>query len=728
MVKKLFIYVIFYSISLCALGQEKLRVTAKALQAGEELRLDGKVNENLWTEILPASDFLQQEPQEGRPSTEKTEVRIAYDEKNLYIGVNLFDSEPDKIKGFQRRRDESLETDDSFTMIIDSYNDQRSSYFFEINPLGLMRDGILRTGQGSNLNIAWNGIWQAWVSVTARGWEAEIRIPLMTLNFDPDLREWGINFQRIIRRKNEIALWSGHQRNQGIRRPQDAGVLDNLSGLSQGIGLEAIPYVIGTQKRIREGKTDSFSSTYSANAGGEINYNINPNLKAGVTINTDFAETEVDNRQVNLTRFPLFFPERRDFFLQGANVFLFAPASNPNPYFSRRVGLESGRPVPIRYGARMIGRIKSTDVGFYQVSTAESEFRGAENFTVARVLQNLGSESTVGAIYTRRQTADDSVGVRETYGADLSLSTSKFLGNKNLQFEAFIVGHSPDRVEGAGSQWDRSVRGFRFNFPNQPWEAHTSYREFGTAYNPAVGFAPRVGFRRLQPSISFSPLVENSAFIRELSWGYYLEYLMGMDWKPLTVNNRLSILGIRLESGDNMEIRILTNYEFLDFPFDILRDGQFVIETGNYNNQGYSLDLSTAGFRRVGGSLSYSNIGFWTGRRQNLQMDAFFRPVIGLNISTRWDHSTVRLAEGSFQTNLFQVITAYDFSPWVSLNFNIQYDNLSKFLGTNTRFVWVIEPGNTLFVVYNHNWIEQMERLITTETGTAVKLAYTFRF
>ncbi|MFN3996172.1 DUF5916 domain-containing protein [Algoriphagus sp.] len=722
----LFLVCSLFSIQL--LAQEKPRIEAYFLDGQDQVKLDGSPDEAFWQNAKPISQFLQQEPIEGQPASERTEIRIAYDRKNLYISAIFYDSEPDQIKAFQRRRDANLSTDDSFTILIDSYNDQRSGFYFEINPLGMMGDAILKTGQGSTLNTAWNGIWRAWVKRRSDGWSAEIQIPFMTLNFDPSLEEWGINFQRIIRRKNEIVLWSGHQRNQGIRRPQDAGVLSGLKNISQGIGVEAIPYVIANQNKSRNEEDGSYSNSYSANAGGEINYNITPNLKAGITVNTDFAETEVDNRQINLTRFPLFFPERRDFFLQGANIFLFAPSSNPNPYFSRRVGLQRGRPIPIKYGGRLIGRIKNTDVGVLHVNTAAVDEVPEENFTVARVIQNLGAESTIGGIYTRRNTQGDSIGHRESYGIDMSLSTSKFLRNKNLQLEAFVVGHSPNSLREQSSQWDRSSRGFRLNFPNQPWDGHVSYREFGADYNPAVGFAPRIGFRRLQPSITYSPLIEKSSLIRELSWQYYFEYLMGMDWKPATVNNRVRFLGVRLESGDSFRLTGLINYEFLDRPFDILRDGQFVIQTGEYTNQGYSIEAATASFRRVGGSVEYTNIGFWTGRQENLVVEAFLRPFVGLNVSAGWDYSNVNLLEGSFQTHLFRLITAYDFSPWVSLNFNIQYDNITEFVGTNTRFVWVISPGNTFYVVYNHNWVNSMERLVTTESGTAVKLTYTFRF
>lgn len=723
----LFLFFVFL-LPRVSIGQEVKSIEAYRLNPDEEIVLDGFVNEDFWRKVEMAKDFLQQEPVPGDAASENTVVRIAYDRENLYIGAVFYDTEPDKIKAFQRKRDAMLDTDDKFVFILDTYNDQRSAFYFEINPLGLMGDAILKVGQGTSLNRSWNGIWRAWVVRNEQGWMAEIKIPFMTLNFDPNNDTWGINFLRTIRRKNEDVLWTGYKRNQGIQRPQDAGKLTGLRGLHQGIGIEAIPYAIASNIRQRQDGDSRKDISYSSNLGGELNYNITPNLKAGVTVNTDFAETEVDDRQVNLTRFPLFFPERRAFFLEGSNIFLFAPSSGPNPYFSRRIGLQDGRPIPIRHGGRLIGRIKNTDVGFLQVRTGEQAERPGENFTVGRVVQNISSESTLGVIYTRRETDGDSLPVRQTFGMDLGLNTSKFLGNKNLQFEAFFVGHTETFFGDQSNLWDRSVRGARINFPNQPWDAHVSYREFGVNYNPAVGFAPRIGFRRLQPTITFSPLWRKNTFIREVSWQYYFEYLMQMDWKPATVNHRFRVLGLRFETGDILQIQANYNYEFLDQPFDILRNGEYVIAVGDYYNLGYTVTAQSARFRKFGGSLVFGKNGFWTGTETNVTADFFARPMVGLNMTASWSHSQVRLREGNFDTHIFRLISGYDFSPWFSINFNIQYDNVTKYIGTNNRLTWVIDPGNTFFIVYNHNWQRIAERFLSMEDRTTIKLAYTFRF
>lgn len=704
-------------------------LNAHRLQPDEVIFLDGHIIESFWDNVDQATGFLQQEPIEGNEATEQTIVRIAYDANNLYIGVILYDSEPEGIKGFQRKWDQSLDTDDRFIWILDTYNDQRNAYYFEINPEGLMGDAILKTGQGTSLNRSWNGIWQAWVTKGPFGWSAEIRIPFRTLNFNPDNDTWGINFQRTIRRKNEEILWTGHRRNQGILRPQNAGKLQGLNQLSMGIGLEAIPYAISTYNT--KGSKSTFENSISGNGGMDVNYSITPNLRAGLTFNTDFAETEVDDRQVNLTRFPLFFPERRAFFLEGSSVFNFAPSSFPRPYFSRRIGLQGGEPVPIFGGGRVIGRVGQSDIGLIHIRTREaSDGTPPEDFTVARITNNILRESQFGIMYTRRSTDGDSLVDRHTLGFDIDLGTSRFLGNKNLQFQAFMVFHNEGLPDVRESEfWDRTVKGMRINFPNQPWSGHVSYREFGNAYDPAVGFAPRVAFRRLQPTITYSPLVSKSNTIRELTWRYHLEYLMDLDFRPATVNHTLTLLGLRFETGDFFQLALTHNYENLDFNFDILRDGEFIIPIGEYFNPGYSLNFRSASWRRITGSIQHNRSGFWGGTRSQIDADVTIRPFIGVNITANWLYNKVVFENGGFDAQIFRLLSSIDLTPLISLNINAQYDNVTRLLGMNSRFIWILKPGTNLFVVYNHNWQQfDIDGLRSLESRTSVKFAYTYRF
>ena len=699
-----------------------------------DIKLDGRLDDTFWSDITGISDFLVQEPVEGGEPTEKTTIKIAYDENYLYIGAIFYDSEPDGIKAFKMRKDAPLNTDDRFMWILDTYLDGRNAYFFEINPRGLMGDGLLTIGQGRSLNKDWDGIWRPWTYIGDFGWSAEIRIPFHTLNFDPKTSTWGINFQRTIRRKNEEILWSGHKRNQGIYRPQDAGRLTGLNNISQGLGLELVGYGKAEALKVQNESEGDYNNSQSLDGGLDVNYNITPGLKASLTVNTDFAETEVDDRQINLTRFPIRFPEKRDFFLEGANIFRFAPSSGVYPYFSRKIGLRSGNPIPILYGGRVIGKIGKVEVAAQQVKTRETDNFSSEEFSVIRLKQNFLKESSIGVLYTRRHTNKGKQFVpplqdRNTLGIDLTLNTSTFLKNQNLQFQAFAVIHNPELPgEINNNIWDRSARGLRFNFPNDPWSGSLSYREFGVSYDPAVGFSRRNSFRRVEPRIRFSPILEKSSTIRELKWEVSFENLMSLQWKKLTQNIRLTPISIRFESGDEISYQIIRNFERLEYDFDILGDNSIIIPVGNYTNWSHQIELETANYRKIVYGIELKTEGFWSGNRTEYENELIFRPLPGINLNLGYIHSRVNLREGNFKTNLVRFLGDFDFTPFISFSSNIQYDDISENIGMNNRFKYTITPGSDIYFVYNHNWFNDDGKYKTSSMLGATKITYTHRF
>ena len=713
---------------------EKKSIEAFSIET-EDIKLDGKLDESFWGNIPGITDFLVQEPVEGGIPTENTVIKIAYDNKYLYIGAIFYDSDPEGIKAFKMRKDAPLNTDDRFMWILDTYLDGRNAYFFEINPRGLMGDGLLSIGQGRSLNKDWDGIWRPWTHIGDFGWSTEIRIPFHTLNFDPKISTWGINFQRTVRRKNEEILWSGHKRNQGIYRPQDAGRLTGLDNISQGLGLEVVGYGKAEASKIQNGSEGGYERGQNLDGGLDVNYNITPGLKASITVNTDFAETEVDDRQINLTRFPIRFPEKRDFFLEGANIFRFAPSSGVYPYFSRRIGLQSGNPVPISFGGRFIGKIGKVEVAAQQVRTRETDFIDSEDFSVIRVKQNFLKESSIGLLYTRRHTNKGKEFVpplpdRNTLGVDLSLNTSTFLKNQNLQFQAFAVFHNPNTFDeiNNNSIWDRSTRGLRFNFPNDPWSGSLSYREFGVFYDPAVGFSRRNSFRRVEPRIRYSPILEESSLIRELKWEVSFENLMSLQWKKLTRNYRLTPISVRFESGDEISYQIIRNFEKLDYDFDILADNSIIIPLGNYTNWSHQIELETANYRKVVYSIELKTEGFWSGNRKEYDNELIFRPFPGINLNIGYIHSNVSLKEGNFKTNLIRFLGDFDFTPFISFSSNIQYDDISENIGMNNRFKYTITPGSDIYFVYNHNWFNESGKFKTSSVMGATKITYTHRF
>jgi hypothetical protein len=716
---------------------------ASQIPGSESIRLDGNLDEEAWVRAIPATGFRQREPIEGGIPSEGTEVRVLLDGDDLYIGAVLYDSEPSGILAYQKRRDAFLTTDDRFMWILDTFGDGRTGYFFETNPAGLMGDGIIGGGGGSGrggggggfgVNKSWDGVWEVRSARRPDGWSVEIRIPFRTLNFDPSLDTWGINFQRTIRRRNEEIVWSGYRRNQQLTRPVHAGKLTGLGGMSQGLGLEAKPYALASWRNVPE---ETEPTSYPKDLGLDLSYNITPSLRAAVSVNTDFAEVEADQRRVNLTRFPLRFPERRDFFLEGSGVYGFASSSGPSPYFSRRIGLEDGEQVPLRYGVRLGGQAGRYELGLQQISTGGGAGIPGEDFTVARVKRTIFEQSTVGAIYTRRATSADSSGFipadRHTAGVDLDFYTSRLFGDKNFEFEAFLVWNSDPENDGEErSLSDLTARGIRVNFPNDIWRGHLSYREFGKEYDPAAGFVTRNDFRRVEPSVGWHPRPEFIPWLRQLDFQVLFRYLTNLTTG--SVEERIwefDLLGLEFESGDRVTFQVSRQFEGLDEEFEI-RDG-IIIPGGEYGVWEASLNGGTASRRKLSLRGRASRGGFWGGDRTSAGGEMTFRPNPGLSVSTGYEHNDVTLPQGAFTTNLVRLEGGWDISPWTSVSGNLQYDDVSEVVGFYARARWIIRPGNDLYLVYTHNWQNRGDRFLdgdmtTLSRGATTKLNYTIRF
>ena len=728
---------------------------AAATQVAEAARItpelfidvDGFLDEEAWALAVPITDFRQQEPLEGGVPSEATEIRLLHDADALYIGALFHDSDPTGILAHQLERDAGLGTDDRFMWILDTFRDGRTGYFFEINPAGLMGDGLIGGGGGGGfgINKRWDGIWEVRTRILPHGWSAEIRIPFTTLNFNPEQESWGINFQRTIRRKNEEILWRGWRRNESLFRPVHAGELRGLRDISQGGGVEVKPYLLA-----QGNQTPPVGPSWGTDAkvGVDASYSVTPSLRAGVTINTDFAEVEVDQRRVNLTRFPLRFPEQRGFFLEGSGVFSFNWA---DPFFSRRIGLVQGQEVPIQVGARLGGQVGRYELGFYQIRTGETDldFGGVqrawptEDFTVGRVKRSLFQQSHVGAIYTRRSTAFDPVEGpgsealpdRHTVGGDFNLYTSQALGRFNAQVEGFIVYHTDATGEGGAFSADRRARGYRWNLPNDLIRLHSSYRDFGAGWDPAVGFAQRTGFKRHQPTLTIAPRPGFLPLVRQTEHQIQFEYLTDMDNRLLTRNLDFTFLQVNFESGDNLSFQGGRGFERLDRPFTISGSGEnaLIIEAGDYNATRWSVGGRTAGRRMLSASANLEKSDFWTGDRTQWSVSGTIRPRRGVALSSEYERNEVRLEQGAFDTNLVRVSGDWNLNPLTALSANVQYDDVSRVLGLFARARWIVRPGNDVFLVWSHNWQNEVARLLdreftTLSRGGAVKVNYSYRF
>ena len=732
------------------LTAERRSMTALRLDEAERIVLDGVLDEEVWQRAQPAADFLQQDPDNGQPATERTEVRIVYNRQRMYLGVICFDSEPDKLIGFQRRRDEGLGSDDRFQWTMDPFLSGREGYFFEMNPSGLMADALLTAGGGQNRE--WDGIWTGKVRRSDIGWVIEIEIPFQTLNFDPNAPAWGINFQRTVRRKNEDSLWMGYPRNQGLRRMANAGRLEGIHDVSQGRGIDIKPYVTGSASSAPGlGQPDT---VYQGDMGLDLSYTPTPRLRASLTINTDFAQTEVDERQVNLGRFSLFFPERRDFFLEGAGYFDFRSSGGGRgggprlrPYFSRQIGLnpEDGSPQPIVYGARLAGQIGQQDVGLLQVRTGETQTIdddgnlvpvASEDFTIVRIKRRMLAQSFIGGMFTRRDPRQGGQ-ARNTAGLDMLLDTRNFRGSKNLRFDGFLLGATRE----TGLTGGNLAYGMSLSYPNDPWDASFNFREVQEDFDPAVGDVQRTDYRSYVPNFTYSPRPRNNRWVRSFSFGADLRFLTDRQNSLLNRDLTLTVFEAELHSQDTFTLTVSPQYERI-------REGESAsisdidLLGSEFSFTRYGARINTAS-RRMFSVTANTELGpFYSGTRQQYSLSLNVRVRTGLIVYNTFQYNKINLAEGRTQTRLFRMTPEWQLSPWMALVTNFQYDSVSRVLGWQSRFRWILQPGNDFYFVYTHNWIDCVGPggpdlceesglpvgRSTVERRVSTKLVYTHRF
>ena len=718
-------------------------IRAYRLAEGESIVVDGAPDEAAWKRAAPATDFLQRDPDNGAPATERTEVRVVFDRDRIILGVICYDSEPDRLLGNQMQRDQPFSADDRFMFTIDPFLDGRTGYFFEINPSGAMGDGLITSptggrGFGGAMEKSWDGIWLARVRRTSVGWTAEVEVPFKTVNFDPDTDTWGANFQRTVKRKNEESLWTGWLRDEGLTRMSNAGRVGGISGISQGIGLDLKPYLLGSASNA-PGRNAS-NTEGDADIGLDAFYNVTPSLKANFTVNTDFAETEVDERRTNLTRFPLFFEEKREFFLDGSNFFEF-PGGNESPFFSRRIGLNNGVAQPIIYGAKLIGQAGNQDVGFLHVSTnAEDVERDStrvqlkgEDFTVARVRRRFGSQSSAGVIYTRRSARDSLVEARHTSGGDVTIATPDFIRGSILDSGAWYVHTSKPQFINEDSDPSPEGRsdsyGWHASVSKDPYRAEVSFKEVQAAYDPAIGFTPRRNYRNWNPGLNWSPRFNGHRWFRGVQISGNADVNLNLDNQVIDRNLRLTPMQLEFHSGDSVEFQLFKQTENLDEDFEI-SDGVILPLGSSYDWLRYQFVYDGAEHRALSGRAEFSFGDFWNGSRRELNLDLTLRPRPGLSLHLSGEFNDVDLPIGSFVTKLYRLDARTQFNPWISLSNNVQYDSESGEVGWQLRFRWIQKPGNDIFFIWTQNWsdLETGGRLSTLDRRGVAKIVRTVRF
>lgn len=692
-----------------------------------DIRIDGHLSEAVWSTADSIAGLTQVEPDQGAAPSMRTVVRVIATADAIVVGVRADDPEPSRIVSYARQRDAILDSEDHIKIVLDTYLDGRSGYVFAVNPSGARYDALVNQGAGEN--ASWDAVWEAAAARTNQGWSAEILIPLKSVLFRPGLQQWGLNVQRRIQRLQETDRWASANRDLRVTQTSRAGLLTNLPQLGLGLGLSIRPSVTGGASR----DSATASARGQTHASLDVTQRLGANSLGSLTVNTDFAETEVDARQINLTRFPLFFPEKRTFFLEGADIFDFGLGLTSDldvlPFFSRRIGLLEGQQVPIDVGAKVNGRTGGTNFGGFVLRTRDVDtLNTTSTMAVVRVRQNVLEESSVGFIAT----SGDPTERRGSwlFGPDLTYATSHFRGDKN--FLVGVWGMAVGREDLRSG--DRTAAGFEIDYPNDLWDSYLKYKRIGDSFDPSLGFVPRPGVHiatlganwQPRPSHPIGPLN-----IRQCFWENELNYIAGLTGGWQSYEYFMAPINCRLESGDRFEFNIVPKGERLLAPFEIA-DG-VTIPVGAYHFRRFRLEGGLAAKRKFSAQATWWFGGFYDGHLDQYELTASWRPSPLVIVELTGEHDVGRMPEGDFVQDLVGTRLRLNFSPDLQLTSFQQYDNESHSFGTNTRLRWTFNPLGDLFVVYNHNLSTRdpmtlQRRLSFASNQLLVKAQYAFRY
>ena len=665
--------------------------TVVATWISQPVKIDGWLSEPVWQQALPIRNFRQREPKEGLPATEKTEVRILFDKENLYFGILCFDNHPESITAKEMETDGQLGLDDNFTLLLDTYHDYRNGFYFQVNPNGAKFDAQVQNS-GESLNMNWNGIWDVKTRITAQGWTAEIILPFKTLRFTGDsLQVWGINLRRYIARKNEQDLWQAWHRNQGIRQLSGAGVLKILQPVLRGKHLELKPYL---STGLEHGYTaPGYQNDQRFKSGLDTKYGLTSTLTLDFTVNTDFAQVEADRARINLTRFSLFYPEKRDFFLESSDNFSFGSSHRAMAFYSRRIGLsEEGEQIPILAGGRITGKVGQNSLGVLNIQTRRQGDIPSTNFSVLRLKHDVFRQSYLGMIFTNK-TPGDTTSSNRVAGVDATLSTSHFLGEQNLIFHTYYMeSFSNRRVP-----QNHSFRVF-FDYPNDLFDNFIQYFEVGKNFAPEIGFVRRSDIRSVYGHAKFMPRFHHFN-VRRLVFKIQGSYTTDFENVLKTRFFEYRPFGFDLHSGEDFEFNIQTDYERLDEPFDIFDD--YSIPVGIYNMLRWEIQFSTKSSRPLSSEIFLNWGEFYTGRSTELNLQSRIRVNKYLTVVSDYQRTAFRLSDQRFTTHEASLRLNVNLTTHLTSRLFMQWNNEDEELNFNFRLRWIPRLGSDFYLVYN---------------------------
>jgi hypothetical protein len=690
-------------------GNGKRAITA--VRTETPLKVDGLLNDPAWQNALFQGQFTQREPEEGAPASEKTEVGFLYNEKYLYIGVKCYDSEPEKIIAREMRRDAIVDDDDYFEIVLDTYHDHRSAYYFIINAHGVKREAIM-ANEGRDYNPAWDGVWLCKAKITEEGWFIEIAIPWKTLRFaEGESSAWGFNCARMIRRKNEHVYWQliprDFGRGAGIFRLSEAGSLEGIVDVKMGGNLELMPYFLGG---LENDSNTNFTTDRLSDVGLDAEVALTANLALDLTLNTDFAQVEADQEQVNLTRFSLYYPEKRDFFLEGAEVFAFGGgggnpwhrgSSDMDLYYSRRLGLVDGHEARILGGAKMVGKVGKYQVGLMNILTDDITYREEDvtttvnmaNFTVVRLRRDIFQRATIGMMFLNKEDLRSSY-FNRSLGIDGNIPLSRYFTMAGYLAATFGPEENKQNMAGRLS----------LDYNSDLWRASASHLDIGARFNPEVGFIRRTDFRLSNASIEYSPRPKGLSVIRQ--FGYQLEGSYRSDHDNRMLDNEIDAsFSIEFQNSARLSVDIQRESEYIDYDWE-LREG-FLVPEGTYTGFVYSLNAQSDKSRAIAGGVDIDYGNYYSGHQMSFGLDSTITRIRRLRMELDYRHNYIRLPEGSFRTNTFGLRMFYFFSTDLYVKAYVQWNDDKYYNAGRERIVsdillrWIYSPACNLYVVYN---------------------------
>jgi hypothetical protein len=715
------------------------RVTVRATRITEPLSIDGVLDEGLYLRIKPIDGFLQQEPHEGQPATQKTDVWLLYDDRNIYVTARCWSTDPSRIVANEMRRDSFANfQNDNFAVLFDTFHDRRNGVQFQSTPLGGLSDSLITDERDSNRD--WNTVWDARARRFAEGWTVEFVIPFRSLRYPaPGPQDWGVQFRRVARGANEFSYLTpmpAAYTQRAMVRVSQAAALVGLEAPKAALNLEVKPYALGAVETDFEAFTP-YSNDPKAQAGIDAKYTFKNGLVADGTVNTDFAQVEDDEQQVNLTRFSLFFPERREFFLEGAGIFAFGgasvsprggqqgpPSNTPILFYSRTIGLyeyaeDETTAVPLLAGGRLTGRTGAYTVGALNIQQRADPSIGAPstNFSVVRLKRDILRQSSVGVIFTNRSQSINADGANQTLGADASFTFRRY-----LTINTYLARTRTNGREGNDASYRGDVQwtGDRYGFEA---EHLTVERNF----TPEVGFLRREDFRRSFGMFRFSPRPAGPSPIRKYQFETSFDYFTDTEGR-LETQLAAAEVGMDLQNGDEWRVQVKNNYEYLDEPFEIT-DGLF-LPVGGYRFNDVEANYTIGPQRRVNGTVLAGGGQFFDGTRAEIGYRGRVEVTSRLGVEPGIAFNWVDLVEGSFLAKLLTARVTYNLSPRKAVMALVQYNSEGSVIGANVRFRWEFRPGSDLFVVYNEGRDTTLgvRRSELSSRSFVVKVTRLFRF